>query len=111
MAAPAPRRLAHLLSAVSPRPTTIGVAASGSELEEIMAGLKDFDSPTIFNAVEKVTEDTTPSKCYTDHTILSAPAVPLPRRRPITPPQPPQPPTPKSATHSRGVGAQTCCRS
>ena len=36
-----------------------------------MAGLKDFDSPTIFNAVEKVTGDTTPSKCYTDHTIVN----------------------------------------
>ena len=34
-------------------------------------GLKDFDSPTIFNAVEKVTGDTTPSNCYTDHTIVN----------------------------------------
>lgn len=36
-----------------------------------IVGLKDFDSPTIFNAVEKVTGDTTPSKCYTDHTIVN----------------------------------------
>jgi hypothetical protein len=81
-------RFQRMLSALAPSSAgsntgTAGVtpAAAGSSsaafpppsqsLLEVMAGLKDFDSPTIFNAVEKVTGDTTPSKCYTDHTIVN----------------------------------------
>jgi regulator of RNase E activity RraA len=72
-------RLLHLHSALAPAASA--TAAGGgthaafppppAALLEILAGLKDFDSPTIFNAVEKVTGDTTPSKCYTDHTIVN----------------------------------------
>ena len=72
-------RLLHLHSALAPAASA--TAAGGgtraafppppTALLEILAGLKDFDSPTIFNAVEKVTGDTTPSKCYTDHTIVN----------------------------------------
>ena len=62
------------LTAPAPRAASAAAAAlptPSAALLEIVAGLKDFDSPTIFNAVEQVTGDTTPSKCYTDHTIVN----------------------------------------
>ena len=59
-------RLQHVLSALT-APNAANAAAAhpppSAALLEIVAGLKDFDSPTIFNAVEQVTGDTTPSKC------------------------------------------------
>lgn len=70
------RRLCNLLGSLSPqdRPRTAAQPSSSGAEEDIisiMAGLKDFDSPTIFNAVEKVLGDATPSRFYTDHTIVN----------------------------------------
>eukprot|EP01047_Picozoa_sp_COSAG01_P072336 COSAG01_NODE_11474_length_1927_cov_1.038293_2_plen_111_part_00 len=63
----------HTACLLGPAAGDDGVEGVGEDalFLEILAGLKDFDSPTIFNAVEKVTGDVTPSRRYTDQSCLN----------------------------------------
>ena len=89
MASPAAARLDAMLQGLEPQATlatseSLGFAAARVSAAaeppvplEVLAGLKDFDSPTIFNAVEKVLMKQNggvhpqPEDLYTDHTIVN----------------------------------------
>ena len=43
-------------------------ARPASRAQATLDGLRELDSPTIFNAVGRLLKDTTPRKRYTDHT-------------------------------------------